>query len=115
MDDLSKKFAEILNNPKSLEQVRSMAESILGSSEGNSLLPEMPNDEQNSLSPEQLSGIISIVNRLKNTSDNSRTALLLALKPHLSAPRQEKVDTAVKLLKIIDALPLLKDSGLLNF
>ena len=37
---------------------------------------------------------------------------LLALKPLLREENRSKVDTAVRLLKIISLIPLLKDSGL---
>lgn len=38
--------------------------------------------------------------------------LLLALRPLLREENRAKVDTAVKLLKLISLLPLLRDSGL---
>lgn len=38
--------------------------------------------------------------------------LLLALKPLLREENRSKVDTAVKLLKLISLLPLLRESGL---
>ena len=48
-----------------------------------------------------------------NTSDKN-TQLLLALKPHLRPENRQKVDNALKLMKIINILPLLKESGILN-
>lgn len=38
--------------------------------------------------------------------------LLLALKPLLREENQKKVDTALRLLKLISLLPILKESGL---
>ncbi|MDE6594024.1 MAG: hypothetical protein K2K57_13310 [Oscillospiraceae bacterium] len=46
--------------------------------------------------------------------DDKNTALLLALKPHLSEVRQQKVDRAVKMLKIYALILALKDSGMLG-
>lgn len=43
-------------------------------------------------------------------SDDER--LLLALKPLLREENRSKVDTAVKLLKLMSLLPLLRESGL---
>jgi len=63
----------------------------------------------------ELKALMSIMGRLKSGNDDSRTRLLLSLKPHLSEPKREKVDTAVKILKIIDMLPLLRETGLLDF
>ncbi len=48
-----------------------------------------------------------------NASDKN-TQLLLALKPHLRPENRQKVDNALKLMKIINILPLLKESGILN-
>ena len=40
--------------------------------------------------------------------------LLLALKPHLRAENQHKVDSALKLSRMMSMLPFLKESGILN-
>lgn len=48
-----------------------------------------------------------------NASDKN-TQLLLALKPHLRPENRKKVDNALKLMKIINILPFLKESGILN-
>ena len=46
--------------------------------------------------------------------EDENTKLLLALKPHFSERRREKIDQAVKMLRLLSVLPLLKDSGLLG-
>ena len=56
-------------------------------------------------------GLMSAFNNQKN---DRRTELLLALKPHLSEERRERVDKAVKILKIVSILPALKEQGLLD-
>lgn len=120
MDDISQKFAEILNDPDSLKKVREMAENILGN-ENQKEEKKPPEFDfasflgNSDIDIEQISKIMSIMSRLKSDKDDNRAKLLLALKPHLSTPRREKVDTAIKLLKLIDLLPVLKDSGVLNF
>ena len=48
-----------------------------------------------------------------NKPDDS-TRLLLALKPHLKPENRRKVDSAMKLMKIMNILPLLRDSGILD-
>lgn len=119
MDDISEKLAEILNDPDSLKRVQEMAENILGSNNKTDNTP--PSPDLNSIfgnadiDPSQIGKIISVMSRLKSDRDDNRAKLLLALKPHLSAPRREKVDTAIKLLKLIDLLPFLKESGMFDF
>lgn len=120
MDDISEKLAELLNDPDSLNRVREMAENILGNEKQEEKTETKKEFDMNSLfgdgiDPVQIGKIMQVMSRLKSDRDDSRARLLLALKPHLSAPRQEKVDTAIKLLKLIDLLPFLKDSGLFEF
>lgn len=119
MDDISEKLAEILNDHDSLNRVRAMAENLLGGEQKSEKPPDSPDLNSvlgdGGLDPNQIAKIMSVISRLKNSSNDSRANLLLALKPLLSAPRREKVDTAIKLLKLIDMLPLLKDSGLFDF
>ena len=54
--------------------------------------------------------IAGLLSAAGNTSNDEK--LLLALKPLLREENRGKVDTAVRLLKLISLLPLLKDSGL---
>lgn len=114
MDDLSRKLADMLNDPDTLNQVRQMAESILGEEKKEETAPKAP-DISDIFGGVDISSLISIISRLKSSENDDRTKLLYALKPHLSEPRREKVDTAIKILKAIELLPLLKDSGILNF
>ena len=56
----------------------------------------------------------SIMGALSNSNDNKSAALISALKPYLSGPRQHKADEAIKLLKLLKLLPLLKESGIIS-
>ncbi len=111
MDDLNEKLAQILNDPESMNRVKEMAESILSQN-------EKPTKEEPSVfgipDSQELTHIMSIVSKLNQKSDDARTNLLAALKPHLSEPKREKVDTAIKILRLLDLLPVLKESGILG-
>ena len=50
----------------------------------------------------------------KMSEQDKNTRLLLAMKPHLRDENQAKIDTAVKLFRLISLLPYLKDSGLFD-
>ena len=117
MDDLSAKLAELLNDPESLNRVRQMAENILGESGGDPPAPEAPTDLSGigeMLGGGELNSIISVISKMKSASDDSRVQLISALRPHLSEERKKRADTAIKILKLLDLLPLIKDSGLMN-
>lgn len=115
MDDISEKLAGILNDPETMNRVRQMAENILGGEKETATADTNSLDNISSMiGANEMQSIISIIGRLNSSGGDNRTALLTALKPHLSEPKREKVDTAIKILKVIEILPLLKDSGILK-
>lgn len=118
MDDLSSKLSELLNDPESMNRVRQMAESILGES-GDEVPAPSPTPDISSigdmLGSGELQSIISVITKMKSAGDDSRVQLISALRPHLSEERRKRADTAIKILKLLDVLPLIKDSGLFNF
>lgn len=118
MDDLSSKLSELLNDPESMNRVRQMAESILGES-GDEVPAPSPTPDISSigdmLGSGELQSIISVISKMKSAGDDSRVQLISALRPHLSEERRKRADTAIKILKLLDVLPLIKDSGLFNF
>lgn len=122
MDDLNEKLAGILNNPKSMEKVRLMAESLLGDERKEKSPPENDTSALSGLlsgegmpSVDELQKIMGIMSRFKGAGNDYRITLLKALKPNLSPERARKVDTAIKILQFIEILPYLKESGILNF
>jgi len=70
-------------------------------------------DEESSFSGINLDMIMKIGDIMSklNTKDKN-TELLIALKPYLREENQKKIDSAVKLFRIITLLPLLRDTGL---
>lgn len=109
MDDLSLKLAQILNDPESMTRVREMAESILAPEE-----PPQTETPFGGVDSAELMKLMSVVSKLNTKNDDERTRLLAALKPHLSEPKREKVDTAIKILRLLELLPILKESGVLG-
>ena len=107
MDDLSNKLSSLLSDPEGLNQIKELANSLLGEN----------NAEENKTKAQEggneIAAIMQILQALKGANDKS-VELLLALKPHLSSERQKKLDTAIKLLKIYSVLPLIKDSNILG-
>lgn len=106
MDELSEKLGEILNDPASVARIGEMAKSLFGEQE-----------KEREIAPQgqpDMMKIMSLINKFKNSGSSENERLLLALRPHLSEPRQKKVDTAVKILKLLELAPLLTDSGLLE-
>ena len=107
MDDLSEKLNSILSDSESMNRIREMANSILGE--------EKKQPEQNSaFDGIDISKVMGIIGKMKNMGNTDREKLLLALRPHLKEDRRKRLDNAVKILKLIELAPLLKDSGIFN-
>lgn len=115
MDDLNEKLAGILNDPESMERVRKMAKNLFGDDTANQQAPKESADFGSLPSGEELQAIMSIMSKFNSQKQDERTHLLTALKPYLSEHRQEKADNAIKILKLLELLPLIKDSGLFKF
>ncbi len=107
MDDLTERLSSVLNDPQSMERIRSMAESLFSEkqeqSQNESLIGDM-----------DITKIMPLLSKINLKRQDKRTDLLLALKPHLSEKRKERVDNAVKILRVVDLLPLLSESGLFS-
>ncbi|MDD4699728.1 MAG: hypothetical protein PHV07_05650 [Oscillospiraceae bacterium] len=110
MDDMASKLSELLSDPDAVDKIRNMAGALLGGEESKPLV-DMPSDIPADI---DIGAIMKIVGALNSGGNDNRSQLLLALKPHLSEPRRERVDSAIKILKLINILPLIKDQGLLK-
>ena len=135
MDNLSKMISDILADEQSRNMLSELADSLglSGGSEPDekstqqsdkldlsalTSLLSSSNDEGKSdddgfnLNPETMLKIGKALSSLK--TDDKDVALLRAIKPFISDERKHKVDEAVKILKLLSHLPLLKDSGFLG-
>ena len=106
-----------------IQMLKGVASSILGDSNQNSSSEKQIQPKTNSLnnSANLLSGFNlstselnmmlkakSIIDKMNNTSSKNED-LIIALKPHLSEQSQEKADKALRVLKLFEILPYLKE------
>lgn len=105
-------ISEILSSltPEDMEQLKNMASSLMGSQ------PEPKKEQEKQQDSVFNADILGNLGKLSNavSGDDQRTALLKALKPMLSEQRQQKADEAIKILKIFQLLPILRESGMLS-
>ncbi len=73
---------------------------------------ESQNDMFSGVDIESVLKLGEIMSKLNEPDKN--TELLIALKPHLREENKAKIDTAVKLFKLVSLLPYLRDSGLFD-
>ena len=116
MDDLSSTLSSFLNDPESMSKIQDMANSLFNDKTDATREPKEREQAQifGGDMPD-ISAITKIMGLMKTQGTDQRAGLLLALKPHLSKERALRVDKAVKILKLVSLVPLLKDEGLLNF
>lgn len=112
MEDLAKQLSSLLDSPEGMDKIKALAESLLGGENADTPeAPASPAADIPALPAAELETFMKISRVLKSGKDDDRARLLLALRPHLSPERQLKVDKAVKLLKLVEILPLLRESG----
>ncbi|MBO4338872.1 MAG: hypothetical protein K5755_06055 [Clostridiales bacterium] len=91
MDDISSLLSSI--SPEEMEQIKDVASSLMPS--------------QGAPAAQLPSGFTRIMQNIN--SRDEKTELIKALKPFLSAEKQQRADEAVRLLKLMKILPLLKE------
>lgn len=141
-NDLGSMISQLLSDPQKVQQIQQMASSLgLGSAQPSdtacsSSPPHPPQNGTNSpsgapdlssligalglghptpsqspaLDPSLIIGLQGIMQRFSQSSPG--VDLLRALRPLLSEKRAKKVDDAVRMMQMIQALPALKEIGL---
>ncbi|MCM1577859.1 MAG: hypothetical protein NC078_03565 [Ruminococcus sp.] len=135
-------LASVLGDPESMQQIKELAQMLSEQTNGDSPSAGLPEDHPDNDSAQTsdssqtagsqsgsldgLNGLFGAggidLNTIMNIGkvlsaaggEDKNTALLLALKPHLSEQRQQRADKAVKMLKMYSIFLALKDSGMLG-
>ena len=118
-NELTQRLSALLSDPEGLEQIKNMAAGLFSSG---GMPFEMPTEEKSEpktadspFGDIDMGKVLGIIGKLKAKSgENDKTRLLLALKPHLSEVRQKRVDSAVKILKLLELAPMLAELGIFN-
>ena len=124
MDDITDKLKGLLDSPEGLEQIKSIASSFLGKgSPEKENVKEHHNKESEHSSDSPLASLgkdidINMIFKIKSALDSlnvndEKFELLHALKPHLKPERQTRVDEAIKILRLVNLMPLFKENGFL--
>lgn len=125
------KIGELLSDEESIKQLSELAQMLMtdtasgqesdrsesGGNENENSAENTESDESGGLSASgfdfgalmKLQGLMGAM-----TQKDKNSELLLALKPHLREEKQEKVDKAIKLLKLMAVWNIIKESGMLK-
>ncbi|MDO5559990.1 MAG: hypothetical protein Q4F95_10375 [Oscillospiraceae bacterium] len=135
---MMEKIQGILSDEESMKQVQELYDMLMGETasasgndgcqnpqaeaqvEGEQCEQEQCSDNEQTCSDESDGGgfdfslLFKLQDLLNNGAGDKNSELLIALKPHLSEKKQDKVDKAVKVMKLISVFNILKESGLLK-
>ena len=108
MDSLNDILSSL--SPDDINSLKSMAESIFGSqNEKETAAPTGQSSGFDSINPEMLMKISSVMNMMNNSADNEKCRLIEALRPNLSKKRQKKADEAMQMRKLLEILPIISE------
>lgn len=117
MDDLAEKINSVLSDPESLKQLGELA-SMLGFSPDSA--PPQPPPASSDAGPLDLgmpdiTSLMTLAGKLREAgTDDDNINFLTALRPLLSDDKKPRIDRAIKILKLLNLLPIIKDSGILG-
>lgn len=90
-----------------IASLRTTAESLFGSEK------EKKKEESSfpfdGIDPQTIGRITRIMSAMNSSSSNPRCDLIKALKPLLSEDKQKRADDALKIMKLLDILPLIQE------
>ena len=134
MDDISSRINQILSDPQSMQQLQTLAQSLglsapaettvpppspsggIDMSQVGALLSQFGLGQQQQAPPSpsiDMNSILQIQKAMQLFANgNKNVELLRSLRPLLSERRQKKVDDAVRIMQLIQMLPMLKEAGL---
>lgn len=108
MDDITEKIQSLLNDEESMRQIQELAAMFSSGDTAEQSEQEQPSDGIgiNPAAIMQLIGAMSV--------QDKNCELLLALREHLSAEKQQKIDKAVKLMKLYNIFIAMRENGMLD-
>lgn len=106
MEDIASKIQSVLNDEESMRQLSELAD-MLGL--GNNMSPP-ENDTADTQASTDMAKAMSIINMINQAkSDDNNIVFLSALRPLLNESTRPRVDKAIKLLRLLNILPALKE------
>ena len=108
MDFSMDNLADLLGGlrEEDLQSLRDTAASLFGNDAPKSDVPE----DDDGIDPAMMRKIMRLMHAMQSHQDE-RSALIRALKPYLSEPRQRRAEEAMQLLRMLDILPMLQENG----
>ncbi|MBQ5320214.1 MAG: hypothetical protein J6K17_14075 [Oscillospiraceae bacterium] len=107
MDDITQKIQSLLNDEESMRQIQELA--AMFSSGDTSASAQEQTSESIGINPASIMQLIGAMSVQDKNCD-----LLLALRSHLSPEKQQKIDKAIKLMKLYNIFIAMRENGMLD-
>ena len=105
-ESLTQKLDALLASPEGLSKIEQMMTALGGAAASEPTPAPPPADLPD------LSGLLKLAPLLSQLgNDNTHTALLKALRPYLHGDREKRLDESVKLMHLLQLLPILREGG----
>ena len=112
MEDLNEKLSRLLSSPEGMAKIQSAMSALTGAAEIQAELTPPPPVDSGGPDLTALTRLLPLVSGLGQ--DNEDTRLLQALRPSLHGPREQRLDEALQLLRLLRLLPILQEQGVLQ-
>ena len=109
MEDLNEKLTRLLSSPEGMEKIQSVM-AALGGTAPQEEPPPTPAPAEAGADMATLSRLLPLLGQMNR--ENEDTRLLSALRPYLHGSRAEKLEESMRLMKLMQLLPLLTEGGL---
>ena len=113
MEDLNEKLTRLLSSPEGMEKIQSVM-AALGGTAPQADPPSIPTPApaESGADMATLSRLLPLLGQMNR--ENEDTRLLSALRPYLHGSRAEKLEESMRLMKLMQLLPLLTEGGVKN-
>lgn len=114
MNDIFQKLNSIMSDKETADNLKNIIDNFNTSSTNTSHSTDNTTENTSDIPNFDINTILKIKNimdNLNSTKNDSRTNLLLSLKPYLKESKKEKIDQYIKFLKIANVFEAMNQSG----
>lgn len=124
MEDIASKLEDLMSDEETMSQLKDLA-GMLGIDFDGNIDPssikdnlfgqeEKKQDSDFNFDDFDIGKIMNMKKLFSGNGNNKNLELLNALRPHLKEENQSKLDKSIKMMKLLELLPFLKESGILG-
>lgn len=120
-ENMMSKIQEVLSDPESMQQIAELAQMFqhgtpnsIPEEQETSAAGTLPAVSSPEMPPFDMGMLMKMGELMKNTGNDKNTALLLALRPHFGERRQQRIDKAIRLMKLWAVFQTMQKTGMLQ-